>query len=82
MSTDNIQKKIEPFRDAFRIAAIAKDDPDFMFPCLIKLSDPNAQLPPGVNWNSSFGQFRTGDLTFEQLNQVADCPEVLSFTIR
>lgn len=82
MTNPNIEKKIEPYRDVFRIAAIAQDDPGFIFPCIVKMSNPGATLPQGIHADSVIGELRTCRVTYDQLHQMADSPDVLSFSFR
>jgi hypothetical protein len=82
MTTENIKKKIEPSYDFSRVAAIVNDDPGFVFPCLIKVTGPKARLPQDIHFDSAFGQFRSARLSYDQLEKMADCPDVLSFTFR
>lgn len=80
-ATDNIDKKAQTLREAFWIKAKGHSDPCYVFPCLIRLANPGASLPQGIQPDSRFSDLATARLTYDQLKQVADSPDVLSFTV-
>lgn len=82
MSQDALKRKISPARDFARLANKANAAPGFVFPCLVQTNGPLNTLPQGVNPSSAFGNFVTLRLTYDQLENVADDPNVVSFTIR
>ncbi len=79
----SLKAKFSHAHDVDRIEQKAKEDPGFLFPCLMQSSRPIHQWPEGVSIQSAINdRFYTARLTYENLKKAAGLRDVVSITIR
>ena len=80
---NELTEKVQSVREAEWAADKAKEDPSFVFPCLVRTFESVSDWPDDVKPDSvTAHEFYTFRITYDTLEKIASMPEVRSLTIR